>query len=109
MSTPSTPQQWKPIVAEWRTSGLSAAEFCRQKSLSPWTFHYWRHKVEARRVRRPRRPRPTSRVSFIPARLIQVGPAPIEVALGGGRSLRVRGDFDEVVLRKLVATLEALR
>jgi transposase-like protein len=112
MNTPSTSQEWKPIIAEWRTGGLSVAEFCRQKNLSPWTFHYWRRKLEAKPGRRPRRAgpsSPTSALRFVTAHVVPTGPTPIEVALAGGRSLRVAGDFDEAVLRKLVAALEALR
>jgi len=112
MKRSSTDQEWTPIVAEWRTSDLSVAEFCRRKGLSQWTFRYWRKKAEAKgagRLRRASTPPPATRVSFVSARLVEAGPTPIEVALSGGRSLRVRGDFDEAVLRKLVTTLEAHR
>lgn len=112
MKTPSTAQEWSPVVADWRASGLSAAKFCRRQGLSQWTFRYWRKKAEAAgtgRLRRPTLPPSAAGVSFVEARLVESGPTPIEVRLAGGRSLRVRGDFDEGVLRKLVAALEALQ
>jgi hypothetical protein len=80
--------------------------------VSQWTFRYWRKKAEASGAPQPRPARAAPairRLNFVPARLVETGPTPIEVALAGGRSLRVRGDFDPAVLRKLVATLEAAR
>ncbi len=34
------------ILAEWRSSGLSQSEFCRNHSLSPSTFYTWLKKSQ---------------------------------------------------------------
>lgn len=41
--------QEKPITADehlsrWAASGLSQKEYCRQNSVNPNTFAYWRHR-----------------------------------------------------------------
>jgi transposase-like protein len=37
-------QKWMSIVHEQRQSGLSIAEWCRQKDVAVHTFYYWRDK-----------------------------------------------------------------
>lgn len=38
---------WRKILAEWRSCGLSAAEFCRRKQIIYWQFAQWRQKIGA--------------------------------------------------------------
>ena len=37
---------WETTVTEFRTSGLSAAAFCRQAGIKASTFHYWVKKLD---------------------------------------------------------------
>ena len=37
---------WFRHVSEWKKSNLSQAEFCRQKSLQPGRFSYWKRQVD---------------------------------------------------------------
>lgn len=37
-------EKWKNLVIEQRQSGLSIAEWCRQKEIVVHTFYYWRDK-----------------------------------------------------------------
>ncbi len=37
------------IISDWRSSGLTQSEFCRQQSLSISTFHTWLRKSQGER------------------------------------------------------------
>jgi transposase len=39
--------KWTALVAEWRESGQSAEEFCRQRELSVHSLRYWSHRLNA--------------------------------------------------------------
>ena len=39
---------WKGHLAEWRSSGLTQAAYCRQHSLSIPSLRYWRRTLETR-------------------------------------------------------------
>ena len=58
-------QHWQGVVSTWRKSGLSQAEFCRQKGLSPKSLSYW--------ARRGRGGRPVNRSSSGPRDGMPVG------------------------------------
>jgi len=36
-----TSEQMQMVINEWQTSGLSKKAFCRQRSITYPTFHYW--------------------------------------------------------------------
>lgn len=38
--------EWQEIVAEWRRSGLSQKAFCEPRGINPWTFSYWKARME---------------------------------------------------------------
>jgi len=40
----ATKQKRQKIVTEWRDSGLSQAEFCRQKGISQWQLSDWKRR-----------------------------------------------------------------
>ncbi len=106
---------WQRVIAAWRRSGLSQAEYCRQSKIARGTFSWWKWRLKqlASEARRPLETKPPSQQpSFMPVHIVapkerhetlQKG---IEVVLSTGRSLRVHGDFDAQVLAKLVAVLE---
>lgn len=37
---------WRKILAEWRSSGLTAAEYCRRRQIIYWQFAQRRQKIE---------------------------------------------------------------
>lgn len=41
-----TAGQWRTLIDQHSQSGLSLAEFCRKKELSPSNFHRWRRKLQ---------------------------------------------------------------
>lgn len=100
---------WNKLNEEWRTSGLSQAEFCRQKGVSLSVFRWWRyHRIQS--------PKPqASGAAFFPVRIVrrrrEETDSPsrkvLEIVLRGGRVVRIGEDFDPVLLRKLLAVLDA--
>jgi hypothetical protein len=109
--------KWRPLVEVWRRGTQRAALFCRERHLSLSAFKYWKRQVALRdRRRQAERAATEARqaMRLVPVRVVETAPAagapgPVEVVLLGGRVLRVAGDFDPAVLRKLVATLEEVR
>ena len=38
-------RQWAALVGEQASTGLSAAEFCRQRQVPVWKFYWWRQRI----------------------------------------------------------------
>ena len=123
---PALPRReyWRALIAECGRSGLSQAEFCRRRGIPPGTLSCWKHTLsrEATRARRPSAsvPAPPARPTFLPVRVTdpqpprgepQPGATPggageLEIALGSGRLVRVRGRVDAQWLGQVIVTLE---
>ncbi|QDU67899.1 hypothetical protein Pla86_36010 [Planctomycetes bacterium Pla86] len=92
------------LLKEHSRSDVSLAAFARSKGVKPWSLYNARA-AERRRAMRPR-PEP-----FFELRLEEPAPTEgadatlIELVLPSGLSLRVRRDFDEVALRRLLGVL----
>lgn len=91
-------------LAALAASGQSLAEFARREGVCPHRLARWRRRLQEERPVEP-----------VPAFVELVHRAPHAPAVGdawwfeltvGGRSVRVRGDFDAVALRRLLAVLE---
>ncbi len=109
-------QRWRPIVEEWRRSGAEMSGFCLQRGLSLCSFKNWKRELAVRDQRRQAKRAATeatrNALQLLPVRVLEQEPASsgsVEIVLRGGRTLRIGGDFDPAVLRKLVATLEEAR
>lgn len=109
---------WRALLEECHASGLSQTEFCRQRGIKRRSLSFWKWKVSHEAgAGRPRR-----RV-FVPVRVIPTrrrsgevasGSAPawdgeIEIVLGSGRLVRVRGRVDAEWLRQVMATVGSTR
>ncbi len=114
----SKEQHWRRLLEEWRRSGLTGRDFCSARAVSEASFYSWKREIARRDQERVERSySPTARSgtaalpAFVPVTIDAVpaasAAASLEVVLAGGRLLRVRGGFDSVVLRQLLAVLEA--
>lgn len=97
-----TESKWAARVASWRSSGLSAAEFCAGKDFQVSGLRYW-----ASRLRQVEAPVGGREVRI--ARVVSPGAAadtetPIVLEVAGVR-IAVRRGFDRAVLRDVIDTL----
>ena len=90
---------WRKRLSWWKASGLKVSEFCKRKGVTPTAFAHWRKEIAARDARAAPGP-----PLFVPVHVSEV-PA-IEVALSGGRVVRVPPGFDPAHLRDVVVALE---
>jgi transposase len=103
------------ILAEAEAQGVGLAAVARRHDLHPQQLYTWRRlfrqAAEAARSEKP--------VAFLPVEVRDpAGPPPppksrrrvrtVEVALAGGRRLRVDPDIDPEALRRLVQALETV-
>ncbi len=88
------------LLREVEASGLPLHTWCRRNGVVPHSLYWYRRKH--RRLEGP----VTALVEVKVKELVSASPATYEVVLDNGRVVRVRSDFvDDVVLR-LVAVLE---
>jgi hypothetical protein len=109
-------RKWRPIVEDWRQSGQEASTFCRGLGLALSAFKYWKKELPLRDQRRKSTPAVSKAkhkaIRMLPVRIVEPlsnAALPIEIVARDGRILRVAGDFDPAVLRKLLAALEEPR
>lgn len=110
---------WEPLIKEWRESDLTQEVFCRQKSVSLLAFQRWVQRLRARERRAHQggnevvssAGEPTS--PFVPVAVKgesaggSESPAPLELALRGGRVLRIRATVPEALLLLVIRAAEA--
>ncbi len=107
------------LVARWRRSGQSAAEFGARRGISQWALYAWaKHQGggPSRRLqlRRPTRSsRATGPAAFIPVRLVgdehgdpqTRAEGIVEIQLRGGEVVRVVGEVNAERLRAVVTAV----
>jgi hypothetical protein len=106
--------RWNAIVNDFRRSGLTQADFCRQRNISLASFRYHFYKP------RSSKPAPSDNHCtasadhcFLPVTIL---PDPIqsstasqphfELILSNGRRIAVAPGFDTQTLRRLIAVVE---
>jgi len=101
---------WRQTLTRHRQSGLTVREFCRVEEIKESAFHYWKRELKRRAgdCQSSARRRKTSRQSspaLVPVTITSGSPAPIEIALPGGTTLRVSSDCEQSLLRMVVSAL----
>ena len=86
---------WAQLVKEQSTSGLTISEFCASRGITERAFK--ENKYKPKRL-------PLPEASFVE---ITPSKESLTVRLKNGRSLEVRGDFDERAFRRLIQVLES--
>jgi hypothetical protein len=123
-------KRWRGLVDAWEKSGLSQAEFCRRRGVKAVTFGWWKRKLKG--VNKPARGfrlRGGSKARGC-AEIVERGPAQFvevalprtvtaiestssaafgryEIALNGGRVIRLPHSFEPAVVVRLVTALES--
>lgn len=117
-------EQWAQHCADWETSGLRQAEFCRERGLNVETLRWWRSRLRAHAASGIRRRPPvdmaassttTPAPTFVPVTITAAPHArirprrpTIDVVLRGRRRVRIGPDLDERLLARVVLVLEAI-
>jgi transposase len=99
---PARERLWRKRLARWKVSGLKVGEFCEREGVTPTAFAHWRKEIAARDARRATATEPL----FVPVHVTPTSDAALDVALPGGRVVRVPPGFDPAHLRAVVAALE---
>ena len=94
---------WKQHIENWRSSGLTPAEYCRQHGLKDYRFTYWKKRLV---------PADTA-ISFLPLKIrghlpSEIASAPLRLIMDKDLAIEIRPDFDPRLLRRLIATLRTL-
>lgn len=101
-------ERWRSIIADWRSSGLSVAAFCRSRDLNKSGFYRWRNILDQlHHSAAPPQPQAETKSSpsFVPLRVIP--DCVVEVVLPSGLQLRVPLSADAQQLARLVLALGA--
>jgi hypothetical protein len=122
-------KHWQGLIRQWRQSGQSVREFCRDAEIKEWTFYWWRQKLaqschgatggrapsDARGAKPAtgtvgRKAPDQAPVSFLPVQVVpgqagEVGSG-VEIHWSNGRSVRLRRGFDRQTLAEVLAVLE---
>lgn len=99
--------EWAKRVAEWRSSGLTAAEFCAGRDYSVKTLWYWSSKLG--RASRGATSTPNVRLVRVARQRVAPTPSASSIILEvSGAKLTLHGHVDDVALRTIVMTLRDL-
>lgn len=111
-------RNWKRIVKQWEKSGLSKAEFCRQKNITPCQFSYHSIKYKAfsedwvkDNFPKAIEPGHESFAKVICKPSIQHPaefPASLILRLDCGGSIELTSDFDNEILKRILEIVQAL-
>jgi transposase len=97
----STESKWAARVAEWRRSGVTAAEYCAGRDFSPGGLRYWSSRLKAQKAAKDAR---LARV------VSSTDPTVADTAVvieAGAVRIGVRCGFDPEVLRAVLLVLAA--
>jgi hypothetical protein len=105
---------WRRLLGEWEQSGLSQAEFCRQRGIRAVNLAWWKRRLRSSaggpRAGRPRVTQSAGRAAFVELALPSHpahGGVVYELVLPSGACLRLPGDFDPERVARLVQALAA--
>jgi transposase-like protein len=94
--------QWRAIIENQATSGVSIAAYCRDTQIKPSYFYTWRRRL------REQQPCAGGFLELIPDRLTESTASGIRIRLGGKLAIEVERGFDPYTLRAVVETLSGL-
>jgi len=98
---------WVRHLRQWLQSDLSQAQYCRQHHLSASVLRWWRGQLPKELwADRPADLPESSPQGFVEIPISQRHQVSYEIALHGGRSLRLGSRFDLDQVRQLVQILE---
>jgi transposase-like protein len=103
-------QFWLEVFKHFADSGRSIRSFCMSRGLSEPSFYFWRRRLAGRdgAAGSEQGPAPAPPM-FLPVRIAGAATGRMEVVLGRGRRIRLRGPVDRMALAEVVRTLESIQ
>ena len=105
---PKTVSRWQAVVADFASSGLAVAEFCRARGVCEQSFYAWRKRLSQGKAL-------SAGPSFVPVVVqgrgvggCEPGDACASIELRGGRVLRLPVSMPAARMAELVYALEGL-
>ena len=98
----------RALVARWKESGLSQAEFAKREQVDDKRLSFWARRVQKVEGEATKSPAKESFVRVQPRPTVRRQVGVIEVVVHDEVRVRVGGDFDEQVLRRVLAVLREL-
>jgi hypothetical protein len=96
---------WTSRIKEWKSSGLSQVEYCRQKELSKCQFTYWKCKLDKKEAA----------VKFVSisgesvqTQIPRNNQAPLKLILDSKYQIEIGDGFSPGTLSALIRTLDRL-
>ena len=93
-------QFWQIVLETFKSSGLSVRKFCKQEGLSEPTFYAWRKKLA-----KSNEPKVANSSAFIKISMPKDNPAPLELVLTSGNTLRINSCTDSKILTNVLSAL----
>lgn len=95
---------WSGVMTDQRSSGLSVAQFCRDRQLNQASFYAWRRKLATARSTGSSAGTEERLSQFIPVSLVDSSAKPscFELKLPNGIRLTVPPQFDSATLAELI-------
>ncbi len=99
-------KRWQSIIEDWKQSGLTQAEYCRQHRIKVSHFYFWKNQLKKKMKHR----QPESQGVFLPV-VLESAPSDTVSLLRirvGGVEIDVSHQTDPVLLQKTVQWLGGL-
>jgi hypothetical protein len=101
-------EEWRKRVERWKDSGLTAEQYASELGINAKTLQFWKYKLakpaaSAQRARR--RPRVEATLPLIEVQPASADGSAFELALSGGKRLRIPAAFEVEALERLLAVL----
>ena len=107
---PAREQFWRDNLKQFSDSGQSVRAFCKSRGLSEPSFYCWRRTLAERDVAAdPGDCRSSTPPAFLPVRIAGEVAGQMEIVLGGGRRIRLRGPVDQAALAEVITALESVK
>lgn len=92
-------RSWRTHIDQWRISGLTQTEYCKQKQISRDRFTYWKIKFKKQ----------NSSIEFVqlpvPARITPVG---LKLNIGQGLQIEIPDGFKQETLESVLLALKVV-
>ncbi len=95
-------QRWFDRIEDWKQSGLTQKEFCKQQQLRLGSFQRWRGIFM-----RGEGPESSSAVTFLPVNVTAAPASSLALVIDDYLRIEIPAGFDPVTLKQVVQALHA--